>query len=195
MVDLVESRMNKVISMMCGCDCSLLLRTTFGFAEITGRLWLCCEIDTYFDRVCDGYDWQHFVWTFGQNPQEIVYTSFLAFARHTVSRCLKFRANVGIGNLFPATFSTANQLFTHVYFLPVPTYEVKWVVLFGFSFLGPLLQRSLWTDHPLWGQIWESCSHNKTLNLVRTILAEKLVWPTTGCTARCHRNSLIYCWS
>ena len=66
---------------------------------------------------------------------------------------LNFRANYGN--------------YTHiVQFLPKGS---NWVVLFGFSFLGPLLQRSPWTDHLLWGQIRESCSYNKTQNLARTI--------------------------
>ena len=46
--------------------------------------------DTFCIGVCDGYDWLHYVCAFGQNSLKVVYTSFLSFARDTVSRCLNF---------------------------------------------------------------------------------------------------------
>ena len=45
---------------------------------------------------------------------------------------------------FPPHFRQPIIVFTQIHFPPVPTYGLIWVVPFGFSFLGPLLQRSHW---------------------------------------------------
>ena len=86
------------------------------------------------------------------------------------------------------------QFLVHTYnFLQCQPKRLKWVVLFGHSFLGPLLQHSPWIDHLLWGQIQEACFYNKTPNLARSILAQKLVWPTTNCTDNCTNNCTDKC--
>ena len=89
----------------------------------------------FLDQVCDGYGWLQFMYEFRQNRSKTVYMSFLAFARHTASRCLYFNTNI-----IP----------------PVPTGGSIWVVLFDFFFLGPLLQHSHWADHFLRAQVRES---------------------------------------
>ena len=129
----------------------------------------------------------------------------LAFARHTISRCPSFRANFvpwhlfdrdrvlsthswpcsGLKNVISCLCEEEDAglkitcIQTHIQVPPVPTYMVKMGCVFGYCFPGPLLQRSLWTGHPFLGQVRESCILYKTPNLTRSILAEKLVWPTT----------------
>ena len=90
---------------------------------------------------------QLFAFEFGsltKSPWSCSTHPFLAFVRHTVSRCLSFRAILW----FPPP--------------PVPTYKVKnGLYIFGYCFPGPLLQCSLWTDDLLRGQIRDTCLYTK----------------------------------
>ncbi len=51
--------------------------------------------DINLNWVCDGYGWLRFLCKFRQNPLKTIYTSILAFVRHTASRCLYVRVNMG----------------------------------------------------------------------------------------------------